>query len=353
MIRIPVLFFICLLAFQKAKSQACGNLGQNPATAFPVCGTDVFSQTSVPPCANAGIPTFCGNDGLGYADLNPYWYKFTCFQSGTLGFLISPNNQGDDYDWQIFDVTDRDINDVYSDPSMIVAYDWSGEQGNTGASSAGSSLMICGTIPGGPYRPLFSQRPVIFEGHKYLLMISHFSGDQQSGYKLSFGGGTASITDMKEPELQAVNTNCDGTQLRIKLNKKMKCPSLSADGTDFILSPSAVAITGAVAASCSRGFDMDSVILTLSGPIPVGNYKLVAVNGTDGNTIKDNCDRTIPVGDSLNFSVKPLQPTPLDSIAPIKCASNTLQLVFRKGIVCSSIATDGSDFTITGSQPVN
>ncbi len=30
--------------------------------------------------------------------------------------------------------------------------------------------------------------PNLVQGHQYLLLISHFSGDDQSGYKLSFGG---------------------------------------------------------------------------------------------------------------------------------------------------------------------
>jgi gliding motility-associated-like protein len=343
---------VFVLAFQTANAQVCTNLGQTPATAFPVCGTDVFTQTSVPACSNHTIPTFCTNDGNSYADLNPYWYKFTCFTSGTLGFLIDPNNQGDDYDWQLFDVTNSHINDVYIDPSLIVAYDWSGETGKTGASSAGTSLFVCGStsnngVPG-PYRPLFSQMPNLIAGHSYLLMISHFSGDQQSGYHLSFGGGTASITDTTAPALKSINTNCNATQLRIKLNKKMKCPSLVADGSDFKLSPGNITITGAAAASCSAGFDMDSVILDLSGPLPAGNYTLTAVNGTDGNTLKDNCDRTIPVGATLNFSVTPPQPSPLDSLSALRCAPQSLVFIFKRPIQCSSIAPNGSDFNVTG-----
>ncbi len=128
-----------------------------------------------------------------YRDLNPYWYKFTCFTAGTLGLVIAPNNSGDDYDWEIFDITGHDPNDVYTVPSLAIAGDWSGETGNTGASSAGTGIMVCGSITGGPYRPLFSSMPVLSQGHQYLLMISHFTGDQQSGYKLYFTGGTASI----------------------------------------------------------------------------------------------------------------------------------------------------------------
>ncbi|MEJ0101648.1 MAG: hypothetical protein WDO19_03405 [Bacteroidota bacterium] len=75
---------------------------------------------------------------------------------------------------------------------------------------------------------------------------------------------------------------------------------------------------------------MDSVLLSLNAPLPAGNYTLTAVNGTDGNTLKDNCDRTIPAGDKLDFSILPPQPTPFDSLVPVRCASNTLQLIFKK-----------------------
>jgi gliding motility-associated-like protein len=43
----------------------------------------------------------------------------------------------------------------------------------------------------------------------------------------------------------------------------------------------------------------------------------------------------------------------VDSLVPVKCAPNTLQLVFSKQIRCSSISADGSDFFITGTQPVS
>lgn len=286
-----LLLITTLLVSSITIAQVCSNLGQTPATAFPVCGTAIFQQASVPACVNNVIPTNCPNDGNVYQDLNPYWYKFTCFKSGTLGFLIEPNDKGDDYDWQLFDVTGRNPSDVYSDKNIIVSYNWSGEHGNTGASTAGKSLFVCGTIPNAPYRPLFSSMPQLLEGHQYLLLISHFLGDQQSGYKLSFGGGTASITDEVDPLLKDAAPNCDATQIRVKLNKKMKCASLAADGSDFTVTPGNSTVIGAVAPGCSGSFDMDSVILTLSAPLPPGSYTVTAVNGSDGNTIKDNCDQ--------------------------------------------------------------
>src|SRR5947207_2580719 len=103
---VALLIFLFMLRASPALCQACITLGQTPATAFPVCGTDTFSQNSVPVCGGITIPGPCnGVDQITLADLNPYWYRFTCFTTGTLGFTIAPANLGDDYDWQLFDIT--------------------------------------------------------------------------------------------------------------------------------------------------------------------------------------------------------------------------------------------------------
>src|ERR1051325_8149941 len=93
-------------------AQVCTNLGQNPATAFPVCGSATFTQSTVAICGQRSIPTQCR--GNIFQDRNPYWYKFTCFAAGTLGFVITPNTLTDDYDWQLFDVTGHSPDDVYT-----------------------------------------------------------------------------------------------------------------------------------------------------------------------------------------------------------------------------------------------
>ena len=347
-------FILAFTLFSCARLVAqCTALGQTPLKAFPICGTDTFSQSSVPECSNNVIPIVppCPSS-LVYADLNPYWYKFTCFTSGTLAFKITPNNLGDDYDWQLFDITNRNPNDVYTDPSLKVAFNWSGLTGVTGASAAGTSLFVCGTTPNDPVRPLFTGMPVLIEGHNYLLMISHFSGDAQSGYKLSFGGGTANITDPKLPALDRAIANCDGSVITVKLNKKMKCNTLAADGSDFTLSPGALTIVSATGTNCNNSFDMDSLTLRLSGPLAPGNYTLTIKDGSDASTLLDNCDRDIPAGKTIPLVVLPLLPTPMDSLTPVKCAPNALQLVFKKNIRCNSIAADGSDFTVTGPFPI-
>lgn len=341
-------FLLLLLLFYSPflHAQVCSNLGQNPGTAFPVCGSSVFTQTTVPACGDREVSTPCIDSEIIYKDQNPYWYKFTCFTVGTLGFVITPNNFNDDYDWQLFDVTGHSPDQVYTDKSLFVACNWSGEAGKTGASVRGQSLENCQ----GFGVPLFSTMPQLEQGHNYLLLVSHFSGGSQSGYSLAFGGGSASITDTTPPKLQLAKVLCDNTRISIKLNKKMKCSSLATDGSDFVISDPSASVAAVDAASCSTGFDMDSLIITLNSPLAAGKYAISIVNGSDVNTLLDNCDAAIPIGDSLTFTVLPSQPAAFDSISPPGCAPDELNLVFSDPILCSSVAADGSDFIISGSS---
>lgn len=342
-----LLFLLCLSVLQSRAQQTCSDLGQNPATAFPVCGTNTFAQSTVAVCGDRPVPGgSCTTTSL--TDKNPYWYKFTCFTSGTLGFQITPNTLSDDYDWQLFDITNRNPEDVYTNASLIVGSNWSGEGGLTGASSAGTSLQICE----GPGKALFSKMPELIKDHQYLLLISHFT-NSQSGYKLSFGGGTASITDTKVPKLEKAFSDCGGQQVTVKLNKKMKCNSLAADGSDFVISPAGATVIGSKGINCTSGFDVDSIVLTLSNALPPGNYTVSTKSGSDANTLLDACDARIAAGEAAAFTVVPVQPTPMDSLKTPGCAPGVLELVFSKPIQCNSIAANGSDFVVTGPATVS
>lgn len=338
-------------------SQACPTLGQNPVSAFPVCGINVFSQSSVPACNGSRIPSPCSGDGVPYADLNPYWYKFTCYSSGTLGFIITPNNLNDDYDWQLFDITGRDPNDVYSDASLIISANWSGSSGTTGASPTARNSFECASLPEQGVST-FSTMPNLIAGHNYLLMVSHYTSTNQSGYTLQFPtgqqGGTASIVNPVVPTVENSYAVCDGTEIVIILNKRINCSSIAGDGSDFLISggPAPVSIISATGNSCKNGFDSDSILLKLNSVLSPGTYSVNAKVGTDGNTLTDNCANSLAPGTIATVKFTPAQPTPMDSIIPVTCIKDTLQLVFSKPMNCSSIAADGSDFFITGPVPV-
>ncbi|MGG9964410.1 gliding motility-associated C-terminal domain-containing protein [Ferruginibacter sp. SUN106] len=357
-----LLFFVFALV-TKDYGQNCSLPGMTPDKAYPVCGTSVFHEDNVTNCTGPDVA------GAGctvpVTSSSSFWYKFTCYQGGTLGFLMSGINPDDDYDWELFDVTGRNPTDVYTDGSLRVSLNIYGAPAGvrtpfpnspTGCRAGDIGNVHCEGNASG--NTPFNAMPTITVGHDYLLMVTNWT-KSTSGYDLSFTGGTASITDPKEPHLQSSRAICDGTQAVIKLNKRMKCSSLSSNGSEFTITPPVANVIAAVGYGCSTGFDMDSVILTLNNPLPPGNYTITIKNGTpDGNTLKDNCDRLIPVGENIPMVVYPVFPTPMDSLTKPGCAPDELFLDFSKQlrlIRCNSIAADGSDFRVTmlsGTTPV-
>lgn len=342
-----LLYFIFLFPVYTVLAQPGGGDGQNPESGFPVCGTTSFIQTTVPLVAGRTLVGPCNADIV--TDINPYWYQFTCFKTGSFSFELIPNNLSDDYDWQLYDITNRNPEDVYIDGSMVVACNWSGRPGRTGASSAGKTLNNCG----GDKYPQFSSMPTLEVNHTYLLLISHFT-NTQSGYALSFGTDTKStgnITDPLPPDLKSSYAACDGQRLYVILNKKMKSSSLAADGSDFSVSFPGVNIISAKAVS-TNNFQMDTVLLTLDVPLPPNNYSLTMRKGSDLNTLLDNCNAAAPEAKSISVKVPARAPTFLKEYMPLACSPKKLELKFDKKILCNSIAADGSDFIITGPTPV-
>ena len=339
---ISLFFFAGITSY----SQPCSTLGQTPSTAFPVCGTTAFQQTTVPLCRTSDLYVPGCPSADGYGDRNPYYYRLLVMFPVHLGFTITPNVANDDYDWQLYDITGRNPNDIYTDHNLIVTGNWSGTYAPTGASASGVNFIQCASDPAANL-PTFATMPSLIQGHEYLLMVSHFL-DTQNGYSLSFGGGTAVITDPLAPHLVKTSIDCDGKVLGVKMNKRMRCSTVTASGSEFSISPAAATVMSAVAEGCSSAFDFDSLTITLSNSVPAGNYQLIINNGTDANTISDICGQFIPQNEQIPFTYVLPQPTPFDSIGHINCAPDSVIIYFPKRIDCSTISPDGSDFAVSG-----
>lgn len=343
-------FFILILpllcAASRLSAQACTGLGQTPQSAFPICGTKALKQVSVPLCDGTTIPLRSCNDGTDYKDVNPYWYKFTCYDAGTLGFTITPNDLNDDYDWQLFDVTGKSVAQVYRDGTLQVGGNWSAIPGATGASTQGTRPMACQ----GYSEPKWSSMPTLVKGHQYLLMVSHFTLTQ-SGYELSFGGGTANITDPLAGAFQSAEYHCLNNTISVKLNKRFQCATMAGDGNEFEIAGSTVRVIGSAGVNCNAGFDMDSIVLYLQQPLPAGNYKVRVITGRDGNTMLDACDNPIAAGKEIDLVVPVPQSVPFNKISTIGCAPEKIMVYLRDPVLCNSVAPNGSDFRLNGTDP--
>ncbi|MDA3616180.1 T9SS type B sorting domain-containing protein [Polluticaenibacter yanchengensis] len=320
------------------------SLGQNPSTAFPVCGSNVFEQTSVNICGGQLTPNGVCNAAT--SAVNPYWYRFTCYKTGTLGFLILPNSALSDYDWQIYDITNRDPEQVYTNPQWVIAANWSGNSGVTGTGASGKNVIECDN-----YTPNMSAMPVIEEGRSYLLLVSHFTRSQ-AGYKLVFNNGTALLSDTKQPNIMAAKADCNGNTITVSLNKSILCRSIAADGSDFSINTGAGKIVSASAVNCSGSFTTESVTLVLSNPVPEGNYNITIQQGSDGNTLLDVCNIPVYVGERVLVSISKSSATQIWSISPTVCKPMFIDISLTGPVKCHSIATNGSDFYISGRQAI-
>ncbi|HSN62090.1 MAG TPA: hypothetical protein VLR49_14220, partial [Ferruginibacter sp.] len=236
-----LLLLLILLVQTKSFAQPCSLPGMTPSSAIPVCGTSVFRQSQVTDCTGPNIAT--RGCTVGVTSNKSFWYKFTCYQTGTLGFLISGLSNTDDYDWSLLDITGRNPNEVFNNNALQVSLNIYGTAGSgagapfpnspTGCRPGATGDVHCEGDAAG--NSPFNRMPTITVGHDYLLMVTNWTTGSTQGYDLSFSGGTASITDPLEPHLGAASAACDGTTIRIKTNKRMKCNSLAANGSDFTI----------------------------------------------------------------------------------------------------------------------
>lgn len=271
----------------------CSEPGTVPSKAIPVCGTTVFTQNAITDCQGPDIAqSLCPDQ---YTSGHSFWYKFTCFTSGSLEFLITPNLASDDYDWVLFDVTGHNPDDVFTDPSMVISINGAYPTGTTGCGPTGINNAECFSST-----QLINRPENILAGNNYLLMVTNYT-NSGAGYGLSFGG-TAVISDGAIPGIDHIEAGC--SSIKVFFTTDIKCSSVTPTGSEFSVGPGTNTITG-ITSDCSLNFlAITSLTINLLTPLSQGNYTLAINTGTDGNTFRNVCDNEIPVGTTINFSIQ-------------------------------------------------
>lgn len=322
----------------------CAGLGRTAQTAIVVCGILTFSQPVVPSCTGPNLPPSGCNDPV--TSSNSVWYRFHCYQSGTLGFIITPASAADDYDWELMDFTGFPPSAVYT-TNLGISLNLSAITGPTGCSPAGTLNLNCaGGAPGSE----FNRMPDLIAGNDYLLMVTNWS-NSGFGYNLDFVGGTAVLTDNLLPSITNVDiVGCNTSLLRINFSEDILCSSLTPLGTEFTITGGTHTITG-ITSVCSSVNAFTELTLALQNPIPAGNYRITVNNGSDGNTLLDVCQEAMPVGSFFDFTVSGITPLAIDTITYPGCAPAILNVAFTKPLWCSSVTSSGSEFSILPGNP--
>ncbi len=344
-------FLLLTAAFITEAQPPCSTFpGMTPQTAIPVCGTTTFTQLRVDNCNGTPVSGTgaCGGPNDSH---NAYWYKFHCYQAGTLGFLITPQVLSDDYDWELFDVTGvTNLNQIYTNEQLMVSLNLCGNpNGVTGCSAAGTDSINCG---GNTF--LFNRLATLQTGHDYMLMVNNWAATN-TGYTLQFTGGNAVITDPNVPVISnSAIVGCNTSVIRVNFSKDIVCTSVTPNGSEFSILPGNPLINNVISLCPSGVTAITQLDIQMQTPLPSGNYTLVVNPGADGNTFRDVCGNDMVTGFSIPFTVTASPPPVIQSVTVDPCHRDKVVVNFDKPVSCASISAAGTELNVSpGTWTVN
>jgi gliding motility-associated-like protein len=228
------------------------------------------------------------------------WYTFTAQSTGNFTFLITPNVSTEDFDWALFNITNKSCLDIASDGSMLVscnATGGSGCNGNTGANVASGGYNVqgggCGnnppTVESGN-TPFNAVIPVV-AGNTYALYVSNWSGTT-NGYSINFSGSSAGVLDLTGPTLAGIdNPSCGATSITIRFSENVLCSSLNVSNFTLSGPGGPYTLSNLVGDNCANGGTYSKVYTATVSPAmrDAGSFT-ISYNGT----ASDICGNTTP-----------------------------------------------------------
>ncbi len=297
--------------------------------AIPVCQSSYSQSTSFTGTGSINDLSPANQGCLTTGENNSVWYIVNITTPGSFTFDIIPNAATDDYDFAVWDLTDKSCADLTAGQPPIrcnyASLANSAPGGNTGLNTTSNATSL------GASGPSYSSSINATVGQTFLILINNASSST-SGYNLNFGG-TASVNDNVDPLIKAdtLEATCNSPSfITLLLTENIRCNTLATNGSDFSLSPASTTISSAFSQACTNGSSFTNLIrVNFSNPLPPGNYTLNVVNGTDGNTLIDNCNNPMPQNTAVNFVVQP--PVQVNVSAQSGCANASNGIITASG----------------------
>ncbi len=283
---------------------------QNCNNAIPVC-QQTYTQTSSY-SGHGSIQEVPSSTCLSSQETNSVWYIFTVQNSGTFTFMLNTPN---DYDFALYDITTIGCSGVPS--ATPVRCNFSATYGNTGLTLPAAAGNLSYNASQAPTMSGIN----VTVGQTFALIIDNYSANA-NGYTLTFGG-TAQIFDNTPPAIGTLTTTCGGNSFDISFSEPIKCTSIAANGSDFVITgPGSVnvPVISAVGNLCSGGAANTSfatVTFNNTG-LTTGTYTVSISNGTDGNTILDKCNNVMLTPQIATFQF--LAPITMSATNTIVCS---------------------------------
>ncbi len=274
--------------------------------AIPLCQDVIFQPLSSNNSGN--LPNEVGFGGcLVSGEQNSLWYIFTIGQDGDLSFTITPEDNDDDYDWGLYDITNAECSDIPNDPSLMVSCNsWGANFGGNGPTGISTAQGGTGNSngPGDTNGPPFNADFSVVTGQTFVLMVSDFSSTP-AGYTIDFGESTAELFDATEPEITDITPSC--SSITISFSENIDCTSL--DFGDFEVTQNGTTYSVSSINSACDGNDTftDEIELFFTPDLPA-NGEDFTFSVLDGlGSVTDLCGNQVAVSNitvTLNIGLE-------------------------------------------------
>lgn len=330
---------------------------QDACNALLLCGSSFFTPYGYQGVGEVNDMTYtpCGSGEAG-----SMWLKLIVSSPGSIVFTLTPVDSTDDYDFAVINATNADCDNLSSNDVVRCQFNNNEQPPQFGAYYYGGIIGLNSTstiqyATAGVNNEEFLQQITANAGDVYLIMVNNYGDDNctgacpGSGFTIDFTGSTATFYSDGPPEIDSVDYQCEYTGgMKFKMSQPINCASIAPDHSDFYLTPSGN-ISSVIGTNCNangQGYT-DSIELTFTPPLAPGTYTLHPKVGTDGNTLLNLCGDQMLTSDTFQFSIYPY---PQFDTAMVSCSTVTVQL--NTPVLCSSIATNGSDMQLSGPEPI-
>ena len=179
-----------------------------------------------------------------FGEFNSAWYVFTVQEDGDLSFILQPNDDADDYDWSLYDITEGGCAGINTGVSPEISCNSYGSfdplQGPTGISSANGGTGNSNG-PGNAAGPPFNADLPVTQGQVLALVVMNFSATL-NGYSLEFGN-EAEIFDNTPPVVTDVQVNCAQNEVTVSFSESLLLSEFNANEIFVNVDGTPVAVT--------------------------------------------------------------------------------------------------------------
>ncbi len=262
--------------------------------AIPICQNVYMEEEAYIDEGNVDAEINQDQSCLGDGEKNSVWYTFTVQESGELSFLITPNNDNDDYDWAVYNLTNFSCADIYELSSIEVSCSFSQQTGATGPTGE-SDQTQAGADDGNKNATI-----MVEAGDIYVINVSQFS-ISTAGYSIDFSASTAVIFDQVAPAIKSadlVYEDCQVIGVDVLFTENVLCSSVNSFGFNLRAGTNLFLFSEAASETCLQEGDMayaKAYRLLLQNPIGISNEYTLNLSGA----VEDLCGNMSEAGSNF------------------------------------------------------